>query len=140
MKNLIKTNRKALLGTFIAATLALTAAPAMAQPGYGSGNGGQQGAMQGQQPTMQDFDEATLEKFASAASELGRIQNDFAQKLKDVQEQQKAMEMQKEVNKKMVKAVQEKGLEVQTYNAIANQLSVDEELRSKVEGMIQANN
>jgi hypothetical protein len=38
---------------------------------------------------------------------------------------------------KMVMAVQNKGLEVETFNAIANQMGVDEQLRSKVETMIR---
>jgi len=128
MKKFADKNRKALFGVILAAALALAAAPAMAQPGYG-------GAAQQGQPAPQEFDAATLQKFASVNAELAVIQSAFAQKLKGVQDQETAMAMQQEMNSEMVRAVQNKGLDVPTYNAIANQMSVDEELRNKVEKM-----
>lgn len=134
MMNFVQKNRKALFGTFFAAALALVAVPAMAQSDYGSGNAAQEGS---QQPAKQDFDEQTLEKFASASAALGEIQEEYSQKLKNVQDREKAMNMQREMNEKMVQVVQDKGIDVQTYNAIANQLSADPELKSKIDKMVQ---
>ena len=135
MKKFADKNRKALFGVVLAAALALAAAPAMAQPGYGGEQGAAQQGMQAQQPAKQDFDQPTLQKFASASAELGKIQTAFAQKLKGVQDQEEARGMQQKMHDEMVNAVQDKGLQVQEYNAIANQMSVDAELRKKVEQM-----
>lgn len=134
MMTFVQKNRKALFGILFAAALALSAGPAMAQPGYGGGNAGQGAA---QQPAKQDFDEQTLEKFASASVELGKIQSEFSQKLKGVQDREKAMQMQQEMNQEMVKVVQDKGIDVQTYNAVANQLTADPELKSKIDKMVE---
>jgi hypothetical protein len=128
MKKIAARNRKTLFAVAFATALTLAAAPAMAQPG-------QAAAQQAQQPAAQEFDEADLQKFASVNTELAEIRSSFTQKLNGVQDQETAMAIQQEMNNEMVKAVQNKGLEVRTYNAIANQMSVDEELRKKVEQM-----
>jgi hypothetical protein len=135
MKKFAEKIRKPLFFTILAAALAMMAVPAMAQSdGGNAGQGATQQSLEGQQ---RHFDELTLKKFATANVELGMIQNEFAQKLQGIQDQEKAMELQKEMGEKMVTAVQNKGLDVETYNAIANQMSVDEQLRSKVETMIR---
>ncbi|MFO7983442.1 MAG: DUF4168 domain-containing protein [Desulfuromonadales bacterium] len=165
MFSFVQKNRKALFGTIFAALLALTASPAMAQSGnYGSGNAGQ-GAAQGQgaadqgaagqgaagqgaagqgaagqgaqQPAKQDFDDQTLEKFASASVELGTIQDKYSEKLEGVQDREKAMNIQREMNEEMVQVVQDKGIDVQDYNAVANQMSADPELQSKVDKLVE---
>ncbi|MFO7983441.1 MAG: DUF4168 domain-containing protein [Desulfuromonadales bacterium] len=134
MMNFAQKNRKSLFGILFAAALALTAVPAMAQPGYGSGDAAQEGA---QQPAKQDFDEQTLDNFASASVELGKIQEEFSQKLEGVQDREKAMTLQREMNEKMVQVVQDKGIDVQTYNAVANQLGADPELKKKIDKMVE---
>jgi hypothetical protein len=106
-------------------------APALAQTGYGDGAAAQQ------QMGQQEFDDKTLQKFVDATAALGSIQDSFAKKLEGVQDQEEAMSIQRKMNEKMVSAVQDKGLEVQTYNAIANQMGVNGELRDKVNAMLQ---
>ncbi|MDR9500681.1 MAG: DUF4168 domain-containing protein [Desulfurivibrionaceae bacterium] len=127
MKKMTSTNRKARFLSAVALSLALAATPAMAQSGSNQG-----AATQQQMQQQLNFDDATLQNFVAATGALGDIQVDFAQRLEGVQDQKKAMDIQKEMNEKMVKAVQDAGLEVQTYNAIANKMSVDEELKNKV--------
>jgi hypothetical protein len=135
MKKFAEKIRKPLFFTILAAALAMMAVPAMAQSdGGNAGQGATQQSLEGQQ---RHFDELTLKKFATANVELGMIQNEFAQKLQGIQDQEKAMALQKEMGGKMVMAVQNKGLEVETFNAIANQMGVDEQLRSRVETMIR---
>lgn len=126
------TNRKARFLSAVALSLAMAATPAMAQSGSNQGAATQQQMQQQQQQQQLNLDDATLQNFVAATSALGDIQVDFAQRLEGIQDQKKAMDIQKEMNEKMVKAVQDAGLEVQTYNAIANQMSVDEELKNKV--------
>lgn len=120
--------RKILVGIVVAFFMALAAVPGMAQPQYAQG--------QPSQGMEQEFDAQTLNSFANAAVELGQIQNDFATQLQGVQDESKAMQLQEEANRKMVQAVEAQGLDVQTYNQIANQTAVNPELKNKVDQLI----
>lgn len=115
---------------FMLLVLAL-AVPAVAQQSYDPN-----AAMQSQteEPTL---DDATLENFVAAAVELGEIRNEFVVQLQGVQDEDKAREIQEEMNQKMLSAVDEAGIDVPTYNYIANQMNTDEQLRNKIEGMLQ---
>ncbi|MDO3377215.1 DUF4168 domain-containing protein [Geoalkalibacter halelectricus] len=128
MEKTILKSRKVLFAGALIASLALAATPAMAQPGYG--------AAPAQQAAGQDFDAQTLDQFADAAIALSEIQEEFAEQLHGVQDQEEAMAIQERVNEKMVQSVQEQGLEVQTYNAIANQMNADPQLQAKVQQLI----
>ncbi|MFN2365463.1 MAG: DUF4168 domain-containing protein [Desulfurivibrionaceae bacterium] len=134
MKKMTSTTLKAALFTAVTLSLALAAAPAMAQPDYGSG------AAAPGQAQQQNFDDATVQKFVTATAELGKIQDKFAQRLEGVQDQEEAMEIQQEINEKMVKAVEKSGLDVRTYNAFANKMNADEEFRNKVTKMQEEQN
>ncbi|MDZ7642011.1 MAG: DUF4168 domain-containing protein [Desulfurivibrio sp.] len=89
------------------------------------------------QPQQQDFDQATLQNFADASVELQSIQEEYAGRLEGVQDQDKAIEIQQQANKEMVGAVKDVGLDVQTYNAIANQMNTDPELNEQVLDLIK---
>jgi hypothetical protein len=136
MQKFAEKNAKSFIVAALTVLLALAAVPVLAQGNYGGG-AAQDPAQQQYQQDVQSFDDQTLEKFAVTAVELGKIQNKFAQRLEGVQDQGQAMEVQREMNEEMVQAVEEEGLEVQTYNAIANQMNTNPEVRSKVEELIQ---
>jgi len=126
---------KNLAPLFISALFSLLvlalAIPAVAQQDYDPN-----AAMQNQTEEPK-LDDETLENFVAAAKELGEIRNEFAVQLQDVQDENKAREIQEEMNQKMLSAVDESGIDVPTYNYIANQMNTDQQLRSKVEGMLQ---
>ncbi|KIH78144.1 protein of unknown function [Geoalkalibacter ferrihydriticus] len=128
MENTFRKSRKVLFAGALIASLALAATPALAQPGYG--------AAPAEQATSQQFDAQTLDQFAEAAIALSEIQEEFAEQLHGVQDQEQAMAMQEQINEKMVQSVQEQGLEVQTYNAIANQMNADPQLQAQVQQLI----
>lgn len=120
---------------FVSALLSLLvlalAVPAVAQQNYDP-NAGMQN--QAEQPKL---DDETLENFVAAAKELGEIRNEFVVQLQGVQDENRAREIQEEMNQKMLSAVDEAGIDVPTYNYIANQMNTDQQLRSKIEGMLQ---
>lgn len=128
MKRITGKSGRALLVAAMVAIFALVTVPAMAQPEYADG-------AETAQP--QNFDEPTLQKFAEAAVQLGQIQNKFSEQLRDVQDPEQATAIQREMGEEMVQAVQAKGIEVETYNAIANQISADPEMRTDMEQRIQ---
>lgn len=125
--------RIAVKGTIFTAALALIVSPAIAQAQ--DGYQGNAANPTGQQQQM-NFDQATLQQFASAATQLSQIHNEFAEKLEGVQDQEKAMDMQRQANEQMVQAVENEGISVEKYNAIANQMNQDPELRQQVQQMI----
>ena len=95
-----------------------------------------EGAMMEEQ--AQDFDEHELEQFADAYVHVGEIHNEYSQLLQEVDSTEQAQELQQEANDEMVEAIQETGLEVQQYSAIAAALERDPEMREEVVSMIEA--
>ncbi|MDF1615649.1 DUF4168 domain-containing protein [Desulfurivibrio dismutans] len=104
----------------------------MAYPGSGGGQPGM-----GEQAAPQDFDQSTLQSFAVASVHLQEIQQEYAGQLEGVQDQEKAIELQRQANEEMVATVEEEGLDVQTYNAIANAMNTSPELHAQIMGMIE---
>ncbi len=110
-----------------AMTLALTfafAAPVVAQ----------QAAPQ-QQPPQQKIEvtDSDLNSFATAQTSITEIQQDYSQRLQGVNDPEKANELQQEANEKMVSAVEESGLDVESFNAIAMAIQNDPELQQRLQ-------
>ncbi|MFO7811843.1 MAG: DUF4168 domain-containing protein [Pelovirga sp.] len=131
----MSTTTKNPVSFFISALFALLvlalAVPAVAQQDYDPNAAAQS---QTEEPKL---DDETLENFVDAAKQLGEIRNEFAVQLQGVQDENKAREIQEKMNQKMLSAVDEAGIDVPTYNYIANQMNTDQQLRSKVEAMLQ---
>ncbi len=87
-----------------------------------------------QQPAAEQpqFDDATLELFASAFMQVGSIQQQYSASMGEAEDQQQMQSLQQEAQMKMAEAVRNSGLEVQTYNSIAQQLQSDTELQQRV--------
>ena len=99
----------------------------------------QQGAQQGmpqQQQMNMDFSNTELQKFVAVQPALEEIREDFTQRLEAVGDQEAANRLQQEAGQLMVEAVEQQGLDVDTYNNIAMALQSNEELRERVEGMM----
>lgn len=86
---------------------------------------------------QQDFDEETLEKFADAYVDVGEIHREYSERLQGAEQTEDAQRLQQEANDEMVEAIQQSGLEVQEYSAVAAALERDPEMREKVVGMIE---
>lgn len=134
--------------TAAAALCFVTAAPLAAQDYEQQGQQGQgyeqqqqQGQDQGQQgyqggqKTADDFKESDLESFASAQGEVDEIRSEYSDELSGVEDTNKARELQDKYAEQMVDAIEERGLDVQTYNEISMAMQNDSELREKVEEM-----
>ncbi|MFP4182446.1 MAG: DUF4168 domain-containing protein [Thiohalospira sp.] len=101
--------------------------------GQGQGAQGAQGAQgQGGEGKEIDVDDEMLDNFSDAYVEVRDIQSDFADKLGSVEDREKAQEMQREAQEKMVSAVEDSDLSVQEYNQVASQMQNDPDLREKV--------
>jgi hypothetical protein len=101
-----------------------------AQPDYAQNQASMQGAEQ------MEIDDSTLEQFVGVAQNLGEIRDEYVKKFEGIEDQQKAQSLQAEMNDKMISVVDNSDIDVETYNYIANQMNVDEELRNKVKSML----
>lgn len=131
MKKHAFTSRKTLTCALFAAAFAFAGSQAMAEPGS------QQQYGQPESAAKKSFDDQTLKKFALSNIDLAKIQNDFARKLEGAENQEEAVAMQQAMQKKMVSAVQSNGLSVEDFNSIANQMASDEQMKAKVEKMME---
>lgn len=97
---------------------------------------GQQSAQQ--QPTK-DVSDEELQQFADAQAELAKIQQEYSQKLQNVEDPERATSLQRQANEEMKTAVKDVGLNVQSFNEIAMAIQNSPELQQKLSGMLQGN-
>ena len=80
----------------------------------------------------EEFSDAEVRQFTEAYVKVEQIGQDLNDSLSEVQDPEQARAIQQEGYEKMHAAVQETGLDPQTYNSIASSINTDEELRSRV--------
>jgi len=129
------------LGALIMAVCFLIALPTLNaqqgqkdQQGYGEQ---QQQEYQYQDPSQQaaDFSDPELKKFAAALSEVNNIRGEYSEALENVKDSGKAQELQNKYTKKMINAIEGKGLSVEDYNNISKAMQENPQLREKVKNM-----
>lgn len=105
-----------------------TAAPATQNPAtYGADPAGTEAAT--------SVSEEQLEKFADAKDKVLEIQRDYTQKISDAGDQTEAQQLQAEAQQEMIEAVDDAGLDVQTYNQLASRMQTDSSFRQQVDQM-----
>jgi GTP1/Obg family GTP-binding protein len=92
--------------------------------------------MQQQQQTI-DVSDQQLQQFADAQMEIAGIQQEFSGRLQEVEDPEKARELQREANEEMTTAVEEAGLDVESFNQIAMAIQNDPELQQQLTSMLQ---
>ena len=84
-------------------------------------------------PAMEmQVSDAKLEKVASAYSEIQEIRLDLQDSLAGVTDPNEAQEMQMQAAAAMEEAVQDNGLDVQTYNQVMEAAQMNPELRDEL--------
>ncbi|MFO7832445.1 MAG: DUF4168 domain-containing protein [Desulfuromonadaceae bacterium] len=132
----------ALTLTLIFALLSGFAGTGFAQPDYAQNQGQSQAQSQAQgQAAMQgaeemEIDDSTIDQFVGVAQDLGEIRDEYVKKFEGIEDQQKAQSLQAEMNDNMIDVVHSSQIDAETYNYLANQLNVDEELRNKVQSKL----
>ncbi len=125
--------------------LALVMAPAAMAQGPDA-QPGQQPPAEQQQPMQQEapaveehsFSDAELEQFAQAFVEVEEVRNEYGPRLSDAEDMEAATEIQQEANELMTSAIEDNGLTVETYNAIAQSTQADPELREQILEKVEA--
>lgn len=87
----------------------------------------------------QDFSDQQLQQFADASQEIAVISQEYTQQLQSAEDEKAQQDVRQEANDEMVKAVQNSGLEVDTFNAIGQAIQQDPELMQRVQEMAKAN-
>ena len=120
----------ALMLTFLFTILCGFSSSGFAQPDY------TQNKPSVQKSTQQEIDNSTLKNFVGVAKELSEIRDEYVTKFDGIKDQKKAQSLQAEMKDKMISVVDSSEIDVETYNYIAKQMNVDEELRNKVQSML----
>ena len=104
---------------------------------------GQQGAAQQGQPPGQpnpalgdasDITDEEVKKFADAQAKVEQVKGEYQSQVQAASEDpEKAMEVQREAQQEMVKAVKDTGLDVRKYNQIAQLAQYDTDLRERIQ-------
>ncbi|MEX2499223.1 MAG: DUF4168 domain-containing protein [Wenzhouxiangellaceae bacterium] len=84
-------------------------------------------------PADVDVSDAELQSFAEARTAITEIQQDYSQRLQGADDPEKANQLQQEANEKMIGAVEETGLDVDSFNSIAMAIQNDPELQQKLQ-------
>jgi hypothetical protein len=88
-------------------------------------------------PAM-DFSDEQLQQFAEVSQEIVVISEEYTQRLQAAEGEAAQQEVQMEANDKMVEAVEDGGLDVDTFNAIGMAVQQDPELMQRVQEMAQS--
>lgn len=93
-----------------------------------------QGAAAAPQAGMEQaqVDDAMVEKFVVAFSEVRQIQQQFSAQLQGVSDQEEAQALQQQAQQEMISAVEEAGLSVADYNLVVAAMEHDPQLRDNV--------
>lgn len=89
------------------------------------------------QPETIDVSEKQLQRFADAQVEIIDIRQDFSTRLQEVDDADKAHELQLAANEKMTTAVEAAGLDVNAYNQIAMAIQSDADLQVKLKELME---
>jgi len=92
-----------------------------------------------QQPPAQaaEFDRKQIESFASAARQVHQIRSKWLPRLQEPSNADKVQELQAQANAEMRSAVEEKGLSVESYNAIATAAQQNPELAERIAKLME---
>ncbi len=142
-------SRQSILAGAALTALALALAPAAmaqdpgAQPGQQPGQqppAEQQQPMQEEAPAVEEhsFSDSELEQFAQAFIEVEEVRNEYGPRLGEAEDMEAATEIQQEANEQMTSAIEDNGLTVETYNAIAQSTQADPELREQILEKVEA--
>ncbi|MFP4308207.1 MAG: DUF4168 domain-containing protein [Desulfococcaceae bacterium] len=77
-----------------------------------------------------------VRKAAQAYKRIGDINQELQEDIQDAGDQEERMQMQRDAEAKMIRSIQEVGLDVQTYNQVINAVRTDEELREEFESSL----
>ncbi|WP_041381751.1 DUF4168 domain-containing protein [Spiribacter curvatus] len=83
-----------------------------------------------------DFSDDQIDQFVEAQNEVMEIRNEYVQRIESTEDREEAMALEQEGNEMMVEAVEDTGLNVDTYSSIAQAASENPELAERIQSMM----
>jgi len=115
----------------LALAMGFAASPALAQE-YG-GQQEQGGMGQPEQQQQADFSDEELQQFVELQDDIGAIREDYVSQIESADSEDQARELQQEAQTAMVEAIEEAGMSVEEYNAIAIAYNSDPSIQQRVD-------
>ncbi|RZU98762.1 DUF4168 domain-containing protein [Spiribacter vilamensis] len=84
-----------------------------------------------------DFSGEQIDQFVEAQNEVMEIRNEYVQRIESTEDREEAMALEQEGNEMMVEAVEDTGLEVDTYSSIAQAASENQELAERIQSKME---
>ncbi|MDX1589156.1 MAG: DUF4168 domain-containing protein, partial [Oleiphilaceae bacterium] len=78
---------------------------------------------------------AELETFVELQDKIGTVRDDYVSRIESADSEDKARELQQEAQSKMVEVIEDAGMNVQEYNAIAVAYNSDPSIQERVDEM-----
>ena len=127
-------------GLTVALAMAISGSQVMAQDYDGAEGQQQQGQSADQaQKSADDFSDSELKRFVNLQDEIGKIREEYVDKIESAESEDKARELQQEAQSAMVSAIEEAGMSVQDYNAIAVAYNSNPDVQKRVDSMAGEN-
>ena len=83
-----------------------------------------------------NYNDAELKQFVEAQSGINDIRDEYMAKIESSDSQEKAQELQMEANDEMVTVIEDSGLDIPTYNAIATAYNSEPRVRNRVDALM----
>ncbi|HLR17084.1 MAG TPA: DUF4168 domain-containing protein [Alcanivoracaceae bacterium] len=94
-------------------------------------------AMQQQAPVAErPISEEALQQFTDAYKEVEEIRMDYADKAQKIDNPQEMSQLQMTMQAEMIEAVENTGIDIDTYNKLAQSIPYDADLRAKIEELL----
>ena len=118
---------KKLIAAVSLVTLGLSASAVMAQNGAPTADGD----LARQQQDQDMISDAELKKFIHASDEVYKIREEYTERFNNAKDQPIAQQLQKEAQDKMLNAVENAGLDTESYNQLAQRVQTSPELQQR---------
>jgi hypothetical protein len=129
-----------LLISLTASMALLAAGPTVAQQNQqspaaaGNSSGYSSPAATGSQKT--NYSDAELKQFIEAQEGITEVRKEYIDKIEAADSQEKAQKLQMEANDEMASVIDDAGMDIPTYNAIATAYSSEPKVRHRVEALM----
>lgn len=91
----------------------------------------------GAQASANQFTDEQLQQFANAGQQASSVSQQYSQRLEQAEGEAAKQAVRAEANDKLLEAVQNSGLDIETFNAIGLAVQSDPELAQRVQQQVQ---
>lgn len=86
-----------------------------------------------QQAKSADFSDKELKNFVELQDKIGNVREEYVSQIESAESEKKARKLQQKAQSKMVEVIEEEGMSVEEYNAIAVAYNSNPEIQERVD-------